>query len=274
MPSTHTIGPLTVTGLAPIFKHFSFSGGVLSADIGLSAMSASLNFGSGGQAGVTTSLTGFSGEFQLSVGVDLQAKKITSFGSIRPVQHSATQFTLNVPNAVNVVASGIPIQYDPNGPSNQKLVQIDSATVTVPIGSRIPCHGSISPYMDSKGNMIPGLTVYMDHFQLGRATLQYNGTLSFGSVVQITNPSISITDFSVSFNGSVSFGGAITIAAGKVSIGTGSFQFTGSNVSATFGPGAPGYFSFMAGTLGSESGGRRRSVRHQRHLHARRHRQR
>jgi len=246
--STHSIGPLTVTGLAPIFKHFSFSGGKLSADIGLSAQSASLNFGSGSQAGVTTSITGFSGEFQLSVGVDPSAFKITSFGSSGQFSIQATQFVLDVPNAVNVTASGVTFQYDPNGPSNQEIAVINSATVLVHVGSN-SIQGSIAPYTDSNGNKIPGLAVYMDHFQLGRATLQYNGTLNFGSVVQIMNPSVSISDFSVSFNGSASFGGAITLAAGEVKIGSGAFQFTGTNVSATFGPGVPGGFSFMAGTL-------------------------
>ena len=69
-----TLGPLSLYGLAPIFNHFSFSGGELEANVGLSATAATINFGSGGSnpGGTTAILDNVTGSFQLAVGLDLE----------------------------------------------------------------------------------------------------------------------------------------------------------------------------------------------------------
>jgi hypothetical protein len=76
---------------------------------------------------------------------------------------------LNVPNVVNVDASNITIQYNPKADSSQKLISIDTATVTVPFGQggASGIQGQIAPIRDANGNAVAGLTVYGDRFQLG-----------------------------------------------------------------------------------------------------------
>ena len=74
-----TIGPLSISGLSPIFKDFSFKNNVLSTDVGFSAASETLNFGSG--AGTQISLTGLTADINLAAGMDLSSFRITSFTS-------------------------------------------------------------------------------------------------------------------------------------------------------------------------------------------------
>jgi hypothetical protein len=259
--SHYKLGPLTVYGLSPIFKGFSFSGGQLVVTVGLSATAALLSFGSnsGGtnQGGTQAELTDFAGSFQLAVGLDLSSFRITSFGPTGKFSFTAGGFYLDVPNVVNVTAQNIAITYDPKGPSNQQLISIGTATITVPLGSGgNGIQGQISPYTDSSGNTIPGLVVYEDHFVLGTATLKYLGTLSLGSIVSFTNPFISISDLSVSFSGSLDFDGSISFGADSVSIGPSAFQLTGTNVKATLTDNAGDWgFVFTAGSIGLSIGG-------------------
>ncbi len=225
------IGPLSLYNLAPVFRNFSFNNGQLLVDLGLKADAAVLTFGSGGSGGSSGSggasaggtqavLTGITGTFQLSVGVDFSSFRITHFGPTGKFSFQANQFVLDVPHVVNVTASNIVIQYDPNADSTQKLISIDSATITVPIGqSGNGIQGMIAPITDANGAHVPGLTIYGDHFQLGRGTIRYLGTLSFSSLAQFTNPFVSIADLSVSFNGSIAFNGSITLGADSVKLG-------------------------------------------------------
>ena len=250
----HTLGPLTVYGLAPVFKDFSFDNGELEATVGLQANGATIAFGGGSNPGGTTAtLSNISGSFQLAVGLDLSSFKITNFGPTGAFSLSASAFVLNVPHVVNVSAQNINVNYDPKAASTQEILSIGSATVTVPIGSggTSGIQGSIAPFTDSSGNTIPGLAVYGDHFQLGRATIKYIGDLSLGSLVKFTNPFISITDFSASFSGAIAFNGSITIGADSVTLGPSSFNVFGTGVAATLtDTGGTWGFSFAANSIG------------------------
>ncbi|HEY1684279.1 MAG TPA: hypothetical protein VGG19_05925, partial [Tepidisphaeraceae bacterium] len=254
--SSYKLGPLTVYGLAPIFKDFSFSGGELEVTLGLSADAAALSFGSnsnGNNPGNTEAiLTNFAGSLQMEVGLDLSSFRVTSFGPTGKFSFTAGEFYLNVPNVVNVTAQNIAITYDPKADDTQQIISIGTATVTVPLGSGgNGIQGQISPYTDSSGNIIPGLVVYGDHFVLGTATIKYLGTLSIGSIVQFVNPYISVSDLSVSFNGSLDFNGSISIGADSVTLGPSSFQVTGTSVKATLTDNGGNWsFVFQAGQIG------------------------
>lgn len=254
------LGPLSLYNLAPAFNHFSFSGGQLEVNVGLKADAVSLALGSAAGStngpnagGVTAIMTGFQGTLGMAVGLDLSSFRVTNFGPTGAFDFTASQLVVNVPNVVNVNATNIAIHYDPKATTPQKLISIDSATITVPIGSNgNGLQGIISPATGANGQMLPGLEVWSDHFQLGRATLKYIGTVGISSVVQFTNPSISITDFSASFDGNLDFDGSLTFAADAVTIGPSSFQLTGTSVSATLTQDMSHNWSFVfsAGTLG------------------------
>ena len=252
------LGPLSVYGLKPILKGFGFKNDTLTATVGLQASAATLNFGSSGSNGGTQAvLTGLAGSFQLAVGVDPSALKVTSFGGTGKFDISATDFVLNVPNVVNASAQNIDISYNPQASSSQQIISIGTATVTVPIGSQgNGISGQISPYTDpSTGATIPGLVVYGDHFQLGTATVQYNGTLSFSSFAKFVNPFVTITNLAVNYSTGLSFNGGITIGASEVTLGPSSFQFTGTGVAATLThTGGNWGFNFTANSLGATLG--------------------
>ena len=244
-----TLGPLSVYGLAPVFNSFSFNNGELEANVGLTATAATIN-SAGGTTAIIDNLTG---TFQLAVGLDLSSFRITNFGPTGAFSLTAGAFVLNVPHVVNVSAKNIVINYDPHAASTQEILSIGSATVTVPIGSggASGIQGSLNSITDSNGNVIPGLAVYGDHFQIGQATIKYVGDLSLGSVVKFTNPFVSITNFSASFSGSVSFTGSITIGAQSVTLGPSSFNVTGTDVAATLTQNNGSWgFSFSAGSVG------------------------
>ena len=251
-----TLGPLSVYGLKPIFKNFSFSNGQLDASVGLSATTAALKFGSGATnpGGTTATFVNLAGSLQLSLGLNLSTFRVTSFGSNGRFALSAGQFILNVPNVVNASATDVNIGYDPNAAASQQIVSIGSALVTVPVGSGgNAIQGAITPYTTAAGVTVPGLVVYGDHFQLGRATIKYIGTIGSGGFAQIVNPSVSITDLSASFTGGgISFNGGVTLAADSALIGPSSFRLTGTGVSATLAQDAAHNwaFQFKAATLG------------------------
>ncbi len=251
------LGPLSLYGLAPVFNHFSFSNGQLEANVGLSASAAVLKFGSGSgnnPGGTTAILNNVAGSFQLAVGVDLHSFRVTSFGASGLFALTAGQFVLDVPHVVNVSAQNIAITYNPGADNTQKLISIGSAIITVPIGSggQTGIQGSIASITDSNGNTIPGLAVYGDHFQLGRATIKYLGNLSLGGLVKFTNPFVSITDFSASFSGNIAFNGSISFGADGVTLGPPSFNVFGTSVVGTLTQDHGGGWGFglSAGSIG------------------------
>ncbi|MDB5294675.1 MAG: hypothetical protein JWO31_658, partial [Phycisphaerales bacterium] len=263
------IGPLSLYNLAPVFNGFSFKNGQLEVNLGLKADSAVLTFGGsaagtggGGSqpatGGTTAILSAVSGTFRLAVGLDLSSFRVTNFGPTGGFTFQAGRFVLNVPNVVNVDASNITVQYNPRADNTQKLISIETATVTVPMGQGGTggIQGQLAPIKDANGNSVPGLAVYGDHFQLGRGTLRYLGTLSFSSLVQFRNPFVSITDLSVSYASGIDFKGSISIGAESVILGPSAAQVTGTNVAATLtrdGGGNWG-FSFTAGSVGLKLG--------------------
>ena len=250
------LGPLSVYGLKPIFKDFSFNNGQLAANLGLQAATATLAFGGGttNPGGTTATFVNLSGSLNLALGLNLSSFRVTSFGSNGKFALAAKQFILNVPNVVNASATDIDLGYDPNASLTQKILSIGSAVVTVPLaGGGSAIQGSITPYTTASGVVVPGLAVYGDHFQLGRATVKYYGSLGSGSVAQLVNPFVSISDLSASFTGGgLAFNGGITLGADSALIGPSSFRLTGNNIAATLAKNSAGdwRFGFTAGTLG------------------------
>ncbi len=254
-----TLGPLSLYNLSPTVSGFSFSNNTLSVNLGLTANAAVLSFGSSTTNGGTEAvLSGVAGSFQLAVGVDPAALKVTSFSGTGDFDFSADNFVFYIPDVVDVSAQNIDLQYNPLAGSSQKLISIGTPSVTVPFGSDgLGLTGSISPYTNpSTGVTIPGLVVYGDHIQLGTGTIQYFGTLTMGDVASLTNPYVSVTNLSATFGGGLDFNGGITIGAARLALGPSSFQFTGSSVSATLtNTGGGGWgFSFTAGSLGAKLG--------------------
>ncbi len=254
-----TLGPLSLYNLSPSLSGFSFDNNALTVNLGLNADAAVLSLGESNTSGGTEAvLNGIAGSFQLAVGVDPAALKVTSFSGTGAFDFSANNFVLYIPDVVEVTAQNIDLSYNPNAGNSQQLISIGTPSVTVPFGSDgLGLTGSISPYTNpSTGVTIPGLVVYGDHIQLGTGTIQYFGTLTMGEVASLTNPYISITNLSATFGGGLDFNGGITIGAAELSLGPSSFQFTGSGVSATLtNTGGGGWgFSFTAGSLGAKLG--------------------
>jgi len=128
------------------------------------------------------------------------------------------QFALTVgsvlsANATNVVISYNPTDIDPH----QQLVQIGSGTITINSGFGSGTNGPFS------GNLT-NLTIYANGFQFNSVTVAYNGTLSLGSVLNLTNPSVTLTDFSVTFgsgNTTFSESGSLAVTASSASLNLG-----------------------------------------------------
>ncbi|HEX8911189.1 MAG TPA: hypothetical protein VF796_02435, partial [Humisphaera sp.] len=108
------LGPLKLVGLKPAISGFSFKNNTLSALVGLRADSATLNFGGAtAGSGVTSTLTGVQGQFELAVGVDLSSFKVTSFGPTGRFSLSIASFNLAVNNVLTASATGVVAQYNP-----------------------------------------------------------------------------------------------------------------------------------------------------------------
>src|SRR5439155_24315034 len=140
----------------------------------------------------------------------------------------------HVPNVAALLATGIVIGYDPNGPVDQKLVEINTATITFP---RFGVTGSIRPYDPAAhsninannddplgANVIPGLVVRGNGFSLGTVELAYGlppaqmsnpltqtGTptdqkIRFGGILELDDIRIGVSGLTVTIGAGNPFG--------------------------------------------------------------------
>ncbi len=254
-----SLGPLTLQGPSFGLEDVGFKDGglVLTIGIGLNQASFGLDGGSGSQSssGITASLTGILGTFQLKVDVlGLLGGKFSA---------SPGKFTLgiktlavSIPDVVNISASGISVAYDPSQKaSTQMLLGIDGAKVTFPkfpalsgtlcsydttagkgllSGDGQTC---VAPSSAPKGDtVIPGLAVYGDGFTLGYAAVTYGNPISLpGGILTLNDLTVGVTDFAVKFDSNPVVSGTINISS------TGASLLQGDPISATItqAPGAP-----------------------------------
>ncbi len=140
------------------------------------------------------------------------------------------QFALTVGNVLTANASGVVITYSPSDGSNQQLVSIGNATVTFNSFSG----GSDGAFTGNVTNLI----IYGDGFRFDSLTLGYTGTIKLGSVLTLTDPSVTLTGFSVIFgDGNASFDetGSLTLSVASGSLTIGSIGASVTNLSATIG---------------------------------------
>lgn len=231
--STKTIplGPLTLVNPAVGIQDMSYADGRLLLTVALSLDSASLNFGSSASSAVTASLSGILATFDLGVGLPGNFS-VSSSGKF---SLSVAALELVIPNAVEVSASDIRIQFDPNGPADQELVRIDSASIVFPA---VNIAGTIAPTQTDAG-LIPGLVVRGDGFTLGEATLIYggapqtgesaatpvdssqldNGKIKIGSFLVLDDIRVGVRNFEVNFDSSsIDFDGSIFVATGGAAL--------------------------------------------------------
>jgi hypothetical protein len=151
------------------------------------------------------------------------------------------EFHLAVGTLFTADASGVVISYDPaNADPHQQLVEIGSGTIDF---ATFGINGSIT-----------NLAIYKDGFHFDSVTLTKTGEISLGSILKVTDPSITLTDFGVTFtsgNASFNASGSITLAAANLQIKVGSADFTGTNLAISFNlaPDQFGHTTITAGTL-------------------------
>ncbi|KPK77291.1 MAG: hypothetical protein AMJ79_03720, partial [Phycisphaerae bacterium SM23_30] len=251
---TISLGPLVLQGPSIGLTDFSFKNKVLNITVAIGVDSATLNFGKKkgsqpsdqqSQSGITATLTGVLGTFDLTVNVmALLGGGDGSFVSVPGrFSFSISQFEIEIPNLLKAGGTGIKISYDPaydpaehNGVS-QALLVVQSAFVTFP---RLNVTGSIKPYDPPGGGAtIPGLTVREDGFSLGTAELCYGcgdnslstskpgAAVKLGSILEFDDLRIGVSNLEVTFGQAVDFDGEIYIASG------GARFFPGKKISAT-----------------------------------------
>ncbi|MHB1570233.1 MAG: beta strand repeat-containing protein, partial [Solirubrobacteraceae bacterium] len=223
-----SLGPLSLSGPSVGVKGLTFKNGMLYVTVVLGVNSASLNLGGSGGSGATSvSLTGVQGTFKIGVDVFGLLSGHVRVSVPGNFSLSVAGLTVNVPNVVTVNASGVQIQYDPQGPKTQTLLVLQSASITLPAlgvtGSILPYdatanssvqNGSTAPTADK---IIPGLTVYGDGFQLGEAQLTFTGKngapISLGSIVTFNSITVGVADFGYRTSlGAQPFSGSIYFA--------------------------------------------------------------
>ena len=193
--------------------------------IGISATSASLK---GGSSAFTTSVTGFAGSYDLNSG---------------NLSLSAATATLDVGSALDVSATNLAFSLNPFQFSG-------SATVSLPQFELPGTNGVLS-------GTINDLLITSDGFSVGSLTLSDTGTISYGSVFSIVNPSITFTNFAYSASKGASFNSVLTVSAQEIDLnkgGSASASATNLTASISFQSGDLGDFTFQAGTVNVQLG--------------------
>jgi len=186
--------------------------------IAVSATSVSLL---GGSSAFTSTVTGFGGSY------DLNSKNLSL---------SAATATLDVGSALDVTASKIAFSLQPFEFSG-------SATVSLP---QFGLSGTIDD-----------LTITSDGFSVGSVTLSETGTISFGSVFSIDDPSVTLTNFAYSASNGASFNSDLTVSASEIDLnkgGSASATATGITGTLSFQTGDIGHFTFSATTVNVQLG--------------------
>ena len=122
------------------------------------------------------------------------------------------QLSLSVSHVLSASASQVSITYSPAAGSSQQIVSFATITAT---------------FTGFGGGNITGqftnLVIYGDGVSFDSGTLGYTGTISIGSVLSVTNPSITLSSFSATFDGtntSIS-ASALTVAVDSASLNLG-----------------------------------------------------
>jgi hypothetical protein len=151
------------------------------------------------------------------------------------------QFQLAVGSVFTASSSNVLVTYNPSLPDSQQIVQIGTGTLDFKVGS--------SDIIGSLTN----LTIYGDGFHFDSVTISYSGSVSLGSLLTLTGPSVTLTDFGVTFGsgGGVTEGGSLTVGVTSASLNIGSFTASVSSLSITIdlSPATLGNLSITAGEV-------------------------
>jgi hypothetical protein len=229
------LGPVSI--LAPKFgiDGMNFVDGQFVVTLALGAQDAAVDFGSA----ANVSASGIYGTFDLAIDV---FGFLAGEGSIVPTGKwslGLDTFSLSVNGIIEAEAAGIQIGYDPAydptmdiaNPrameTGQTLVEIGSASVTIP---SIGITGSIDPFDPDRSGpepAIPGLVIWENGFRFGNAELMYGPQdgqpIRLGSIFEFDDVRVGISNFELIYGAGLDFDGEIYIATGG----------------ATFFPGAP-----------------------------------
>jgi len=209
------------------------SGGVHDPVLTVTAASATLFPGSSYVTGSVTATSGgdglgFQGTFDLQTGAF----------SIK-----LEQFHLAVGSVFTADSTDVLVTYNPaDSDPHQQLVQIGSGTLDFKFGSS-----------DITG-ALTNLTIYADGFHFDSVTIGYTGAISLGSILTLTNPSLTLTDFGVTFAGGTATvqAGSLTLSVATAALNVGS-AFTASaeslSVTIALDPANLGDVTVTAGTL-------------------------
>ena len=237
-----TLGPLTLDGPSLALTDVHMNGTSLALNVAIGVNSATLGFGSGGSGGMSASLTGILGKFEVDVDLLAALTAVTSgdVGALLSAFSVPGKFSIDVatvrveiPSLVVVTGNGIHVNWDPNydpaahGGAPQTLLTVRDADVTFPsfgVSATI-MHTGTGP------GEIPGLTVRTDGFKLGDASLTIRNAsgapIDFLGLLQFDDLRVGVTNFGVTFHPS----GGPTIDSGS------SFYFASGGV--RFLPGKP-----------------------------------
>jgi len=138
---------------------------------------------------------------------------------------SVGSFELTVGEALVVTADSAAFTYDPD-------------TIDVP-GTEIGTIESLSisiPKLSGFTGTIEDLVIRNNGFAFANATVAVAGTFSIGSIAEVTDPSLTISDVDVDFDEPAPFSGSITLAVGNFTLFPGNTKFTATadELSATF----------------------------------------
>ncbi|SFS22515.1 LEPR-XLL domain-containing protein, partial [Yoonia litorea] len=243
------IGPITIDKPTFGLDKLAFKDGLLVLTLALGADTAAFSFGGGASgsggsgtqtdnSGVSITLTNLLIKFDIAVDI---LGVISGEGfELSPTGKwsiSADRLQAIVPNAFELDARLITIQYDPNADESsydanrptgagQTLVRINTVEISFP-------SFGISGYLtqdNSGGETIPGLTVYDNGFRIGEGVLIYtpgasgntatptSGTsgdkIRLGSILEFDDFRIGVSNFSYISGNGVTFDGTIFVASG------------------------------------------------------------
>ncbi|HEX6130520.1 MAG TPA: hypothetical protein VF044_02260, partial [Actinomycetota bacterium] len=233
------IGPLYFS--LPTFSlvDTKFKDGTLTLTIGIEVAEAGLAFGApatgtGGpsaqqqSSGMGARLTGILGTFDVNVDLMRAVQGLTNPSELLAAFSVPGKWGLKVaglevlvPDVLRITGSNIVINYDPNAAASVPIVTVGSASIEFPT---FGITGSITDFR-----------IRRNGFDLGSFEIKYrpggttntvgtNGpqTIRFGSILELDDIRIGVTNFSVTFGQAIDFDGTIYIASGGVKLMPGS----------------------------------------------------
>ncbi|MHB1244484.1 MAG: hypothetical protein ACYC1P_13960, partial [Gaiellaceae bacterium] len=231
------IGPLFFS--LPTFSlvDTKFKDGALTLTIGIEVAEAGLAFGAPAasttgpsaqqqSSGMGARLTGILGTFDVKVdllravqGLTNPSELLAAFSVPGKWGLSVAGLEVLVPDVLRITGSNIKINYDPNAAASVPIVTVASASI------EFPTFGITGSIM--------GLAIRRNGFDLGSFEIKYRPggtgntgqgpqTIRFGSILELDDIRIGVTNFSVTFGQAIDFSGTIYIASGGVKLMPGS----------------------------------------------------